>query len=96
MTETAPVAPPPVKEEPEKIRKWREEQKARLEEKGMEIDGIVKTQCHPIGIVHDAILLCSTLCTNCFRRRGGKEEGRVERSGKERIRRMVQASRGSH
>jgi len=25
---------PPVKEEPEKIRKWREEQKARLEEKG--------------------------------------------------------------
>lgn len=27
--------PPPVKEEPEKIRKWREEQKARLEEKGI-------------------------------------------------------------
>ncbi|XP_020300818.1 clathrin light chain isoform X3 [Pseudomyrmex gracilis] len=34
--ETAPVAPPPVKEEPEKIRKWREEQKARLEEKDAE------------------------------------------------------------
>lgn len=31
--ETAPK-PPPVKEEPEKIRKWREEQKTRLEEKG--------------------------------------------------------------
>ncbi|XP_033321056.1 clathrin light chain isoform X1 [Megalopta genalis] len=28
--------PPPVKEEPEKIRKWREEQKARLEEKDAE------------------------------------------------------------
>lgn len=33
--ESAPVQPPPVKEEPEKIRKWREEQKARLEEKGI-------------------------------------------------------------
>lgn len=33
FSETAPK-PPPVKEEPEKIRKWREEQKARLEEKG--------------------------------------------------------------
>jgi len=31
---TEPVPPPPVKEEPEKIKKWREEQKARLEEKG--------------------------------------------------------------
>lgn len=26
--------PPPIKEEPEKIKKWREEQKTRLEEKG--------------------------------------------------------------
>ncbi|XP_076628373.1 clathrin light chain isoform X1 [Colletes latitarsis] len=34
-TETQ-VKPPPVKEEPEKIRKWREEQKARLEEKDAE------------------------------------------------------------
>lgn len=33
---TEPVPPPPVKEEPEKIKKWREEQKARLEEKGNE------------------------------------------------------------
>ena len=33
MKETS--APPlPVKEEPEKIKKWREEQKTRLEEKG--------------------------------------------------------------
>ncbi|XP_018299976.1 clathrin light chain isoform X2 [Mycetomoellerius zeteki] len=31
-----PVPPPPVKEEPEKIKKWREEQKARLEEKDTE------------------------------------------------------------
>ncbi|CAL7945137.1 unnamed protein product [Xylocopa violacea] len=30
------LKPPPVKEEPEKIRKWREEQKARLEEKDAE------------------------------------------------------------
>lgn len=29
---------PPVKEEPEKIKKWREEQKARLEEKGNKND----------------------------------------------------------
>ncbi|KZC10099.1 Clathrin light chain [Dufourea novaeangliae] len=34
-TETAPKSPP-VKEEPEKIRKWREEQKTRLEEKDAE------------------------------------------------------------
>ncbi|XP_076230811.1 clathrin light chain isoform X2 [Calliopsis andreniformis] len=34
-TETT-AKPPPVKEEPEKIRKWREEQKARLEEKDAE------------------------------------------------------------
>lgn len=27
---------PPVKEEPEKIKKWREEQKTRLEEKGIQ------------------------------------------------------------
>ncbi|XP_011883165.1 PREDICTED: clathrin light chain isoform X2 [Vollenhovia emeryi] len=31
-----PMPPPPVKEEPEKIKKWREEQKARLEEKDAE------------------------------------------------------------
>ncbi|KAL0111371.1 hypothetical protein PUN28_012930 [Cardiocondyla obscurior] len=31
-----PAVPPPVKEEPEKIKKWREEQKARLEEKDAE------------------------------------------------------------
>lgn len=31
-----PVVPAPVKEEPEKIKKWREEQKARLEEKDAE------------------------------------------------------------
>ncbi|XP_011699612.1 PREDICTED: clathrin light chain isoform X1 [Wasmannia auropunctata] len=31
-----PAPPPPVKEEPEKIKKWREEQKARLEEKDAE------------------------------------------------------------
>lgn len=35
VIETAPK-PPPVKEEPEKIRKWREEQKTRLEEKDAE------------------------------------------------------------
>ncbi|XP_043516759.1 clathrin light chain isoform X1 [Frieseomelitta varia] len=35
VIETAPKTPP-VKEEPEKIRKWREEQKARLEEKDAE------------------------------------------------------------
>lgn len=35
-TEPAPVIAP-VKEEPEKIKKWREEQKARLEEKGIKI-----------------------------------------------------------
>ena len=29
-----PAAPPVIKEEPEKIKKWREEQKARLEQKG--------------------------------------------------------------
>ncbi|XP_012280128.1 clathrin light chain isoform X2 [Orussus abietinus] len=34
ILESTPV--PPVKEEPEKIRKWREEQKARLEEKDAE------------------------------------------------------------
>jgi len=34
--ESAPVIAP-VKEEPEKIKKWREEQKARLEEKGIKI-----------------------------------------------------------
>ncbi|XP_012146699.1 clathrin light chain isoform X2 [Megachile rotundata] len=34
-TESTPK-PPPVKEEPEKIKKWREEQKARLEEKDAE------------------------------------------------------------
>ncbi|KYM80515.1 Clathrin light chain [Atta colombica] len=31
-----PAPPPPIKEEPEKIKKWREEQKARLEEKDTE------------------------------------------------------------
>lgn len=30
------VAPPTVREEPERIKKWREEQKARLEEKDRE------------------------------------------------------------
>lgn len=35
FVEPAPIIAP-VKEEPEKIRKWREEQKARLEEKGIE------------------------------------------------------------
>lgn len=33
---SSPPAPKVVREEPEKIRKWREEQKARLEEKGIE------------------------------------------------------------
>lgn len=37
MVITEPAVTPPIKEEPEKIRKWREEQKARLEEKGIEI-----------------------------------------------------------
>ncbi|XP_029174877.1 clathrin light chain isoform X2 [Nylanderia fulva] len=33
---TEPPVPTPIKEEPEKIKKWREEQKARLEEKDAE------------------------------------------------------------
>lgn len=61
-TETTPVAPPPVKEEPEKIRKWREEQKARLEEKGIENDGIVKLNV----ILSNSMLSCSSLCANCL------------------------------
>ncbi|XP_039313606.1 clathrin light chain isoform X2 [Solenopsis invicta] len=36
LTTSEPMPPPPVKEEPEKIKKWREEQKARLEEKDAE------------------------------------------------------------
>jgi len=74
---TEPVPPPPVKEEPEKIKKWREEQKARLEEKGNK---------KLIKFCNVSYNMNSVIFFRCRRRK--KERG-MERSCKERIRRMV-------
>jgi hypothetical protein len=62
-----------VKEEPEKIKKWREEQKARLEEKGK------------YAIIISILYFISFNNWILFRCRRRKKEGRMENNCQERI-----------
>lgn len=82
---TESVVPAPVKEEPEKIKKWREEQKARLEEKGKQKRSVLSLKCD----ISCEFLKNRTNKVEIFRCRGGEKEGRVERSCEKGVRRMV-------